>query len=982
MIKKIVTCFLVLAGFSFNANAQSDKEKWVDSVFNQLTETERIGQLFMMPVPSHLENNKVDNVEKDIRFDNIGGILFTSGDPSKQIGLTNQFQSISKVPLLIGLDASNGLGVMLDSTLQFPKPLALGAIESDSLIFAMSKEIARQLKLLGVHINFSPVANLTDRNAEGYQTETYGEDKKTVSQKLLAYHAGLRSEGILACAKHFPIQGITISTVQKGIPVTIPFVDTVQAYPFYQLFGDGIAAVMPAASELPVFYEKKKAARKNKLSSVMLSSFFTGDWMRRNMQFNGLVVVDIRLLKSGVAKIRSADAELFAFQAGNDVMITEENPGPSIRKIRKLIKNQPQYRDQLNESVRKILAVKYDAGLKKRTPTGSENIMLKLNTPESKVLQQKLFRAAVTVVRNSNNTIPLKALENKRFATITIGDSTGTGVFNRMINRYVNTKHFFVDSHEDSLRVKNILEQYDVVIVTMTARTIREQLDGIIPSLRIYKEEQKIIIADFACTAFPANANRFETVISTFSDQSEMFAVVPQIIFGGTFAEGILPITMGTALAGTSVKTKSLRRFQYSSPEDVGMSARTLEKIDAIAEEAILSASTPGCHVLVARDGKIIYEKSYGHLTYEKQTRVTDSTIYDLASVTKVSSTLQAIMFLYDRGMLDLNKKASVYLPELKNSNKKDFTVKDILTHQAGLWPFIPFYAYTMKDTAYLPGYYSRTPSIEFPYMVADRLYAHSAMKDTLWNWSIKGKIREKPARTPFDYKYSDIGFYIMQHIAEKLLNQPIEDFVSQNLYEPLGAYTTGYLPLLKFPVNRIAPTENDKAFRKALLIGTVHDPGAAMQGGIAGHAGLFSTANDLAKLGQMMLQEGYYGGYQYYKPETVRLFSQQPYATNHRGLGWAKSIQSEWNSPTSLFASPKTFGHTGYTGTCIWVDPEFNLLYIFLSNRVHPEVNTKLLTTNIRTRIQDVIYQSIFDYCGTPGQGVSPEINFNSSAR
>jgi CubicO group peptidase (beta-lactamase class C family) len=266
--------------------------------------------------------------------------------------------------------------------------------------------------------------------------------------------------------------------------------------------------------------------------------------------------------------------------------------------------------------------------------------------------------------------------------------------------------------------------------------------------------------------------------------------------------------------------------------------------------------------------------------------------------------------------------------------------------------------------------------------MVAEKLYTYSAMKDSLWSWAIKGKIREKPNRTPFDYKYSDLGFYILQHLSEKILNQPIEDFVDQNIYEPLGAYTTGYLPLLRFPVQRIAPTENDKYFRKTLLIGTVHDPGAAMHGGVAGHAGVFSTANDLAKIGQMLLQEGYYGGYQYYKPETVRLFTQRAYESNHRGLGWAKSITSDWNSPTSLYASPRTFGHTGYTGTCIWMDPEFNLVYIFLSNRVHPEVNTKLLTSNIRSRIQDVIYESIFDYCKTQKNEVFIEKSFNSSAR
>jgi len=333
---------------------------------------------------------------------------------------------------------------------------------------------------------------------------------------------------------------------------------------------------------------------------------------------------------------------------------------------------------------------------------------------------------------------------------------------------------------------------------------------------------------------------------------------------------------------------------------------------------------------------------------------------------------------MYERGLIDINKKASVYLPELKGSNKKDFVLKDILTHQSGLRPFIPFYAMTMKDTLHLPEFYSSTLSRQYPLVVADNLFASAAMKDSLWGWVIKGKLQEKPPRTPFDYTYSDMGFYMLQHLAERILNQPQEDFLNQNLYEPLGAYTTGYLPLVRFSIHQIAPTENDKIFRKALLIGTVHDPGAAMQGGVAGHAGLFSNANDLAKLYQMLLQEGRYGGVQYYKPETVRLFTQKQFHSSRRGLGWDKPT-GDWKGSTGIYASPKTFGHTGYTGTCVWVDPEFNLVYIFLSNRVHPVVTNKLLSANIRSRIQDVIYQSIFDYCKTAGNKQKIPVNSSS---
>jgi beta-N-acetylhexosaminidase len=400
------------------------------------------------------------------------------------------------------------------------------------------------------------------------------------------------------------------------------------------------------------------------------------------------------------------------------------------------------------------------------------------------------------------------------------------------------------------------------------------------------------------------------------------------------------------------------------------MDSRTLQKIKSIMQEAIDLGATPGCQVLVARHGKVIYEQSAGWFTYDKKNPVTEEAIYDLASVTKVTATLQTVMFMHEKGLIDINKKISVYLPELKESNKKDFTIKDILTHQAGLWPFLPFWAQTVKDSTYLNEYYQTKPSADYPFPVADSLFAHKSMKDSLWRWIVHSKIREKVPRTVYDYRYSDMGFYMLQHLAEKMLNQPMHEFLEQNIYEPLGAYTVGFLPRIKFPANQIAPTENDKLFRRRLLIGYVHDQGAAMHGGIAGHAGLFGGANDMAKLGQMWLRKGSYGGQQFFKPETFDLFTAKQYADSRRGLGWDKPVPSDPAGPTSIFASPQTFGHTGFTGTCIWVDPQFDLVYIFLSNRVYPEMtNNKILNANIRPRIQDVIYQSIFDYCSKTGQ-------------
>ncbi len=478
--------------------------------------------------------------------------------------------------------------------------------------------------------------------------------------------------------------------------------------------------------------------------------------------------------------------------------------------------------------------------------------------------------------------------------------------------------------------------------------------------------KEHVIICSFGN---PKDLSYFENIptwIAAYRNEAGLPQATAQLIFGGIASQGELAVKISDSLTvGKSIKTTIAQRFAYSLPEDAEMNSTTLKKIESIAQEAISNGATPGCHVLVARNGKVIYEKSFGSLSYDKKIPVSDETIYDLASVTKVSATLQAVMYMYEKGLIDINKKASAYLPELRGSNKEDFIIKDILTHQAGLWPYLPFWSETVKDSMTTKKYYGREASDEFPFPVSENLFASKSMKDSLWQWIIKSKIREKPARSAYDYRYSDMGFYIMQHLAEKMIGQPIEDFLQKNIYQPLGASTLGYLPLRKFPPAQIAPTEKDTLFRKSLLVGYVHDQGAAMHGGIAGHAGLFSDANDLAKLGQMWLNQGSYGGVQFFKPETINLFTEKQYADSRRGLGWDKPIINDWNSPVAWYASGRTFGHTGFTGTCIWVDPEFNLVYVFLSNRVNPDMNnTKILSANIRPRIQEVIYQSIFTYC------------------
>ncbi len=974
MVKKIAVGLLGML-LATAIEAQTPRHLWVDSVFSQMDIAEKIGQLFMITIPPDLTESDLDAVLKQISSSHIGGVLYQTIPAADQATMSNTLQSAAQVPLLIasrGVYNAKGLS-------PFPDAISQGAITNDSLIFQFGRMIGRRMNSLGIQMTFVPanVAGATNVEERG----TFGEDRFSVAAKALSFWNGVRAEGVLATAEYFPVQGLSVHTVDKGLPSIKLTVDSVQAYPFKVLFRDGIPAVLPGSADLPLFYSRKKTALRNMFSSATLTASFAGEWIRHNMEYNGLIMIDIDNMVRSTDKFKNGDAEVFAFRAGNEMLVTSDNINPAARKMRRLLRKEPSYMAMLDDAVKKILALKYNAGLS-GTKVVEQPDVNKISRLRTRLLSEEMYRAAVTVVSNNANVLPIQTLENKTFRCIIAGDSAKGNIFAAQLARYVpiTVTHLGADIASEPT---DTLQRQRVIVAAILPNASGDMVAHLLTDLKEAQINRDVIICDFGSTLFRKHAGEFTTVITGLSDDEAMLRIVPQAIFGALPVQGVLPLSFGSVSSGRKLTTPAIGRLAYSFPEDAGVDARTLEKIEAIAREAIESRATPGCQVLVAKNGKVIYERAFGHLTYEEQTPVTANTIYDLASLTKVSATLQAIMFLYEKGLIDIYKKASAYLPDLRGSNKQDITLKDILTHQAGLWPFLPFWTQTMNDTAYYPEFYSNHLSREYPLVVSDNLFASIHMKDSLWHWIVKARVREKPTRTPFDYRYSDMGFYILYRLAERLLNQPMEDFLWQNLYEPLGATTLGYQPLLRFPVSQIAPTENDKLFRKSLLIGTVHDQGAAMLGGVAGHAGLFGNAAALGKLGQMLLQEGTYGGIRYYKPETVRLFTQQQFLTNRRGLGWDRPTGT-WDGPTGRYASPRTFGHTGFTGTCLWVDPEFNLVYVFLSNRVHPNMtNNKLLEANIRPRIQDVIYQAIFNYCKTAEEPERPiAVPYNAMGR
>lgn len=952
---------LIVWAFALPVCAQTAKSVWVDSVFNTLSLPDKIGQVLMVSVDGTAEWSAIEKLANAIRKDKIGGIVFSGGGPVRQAKAINLLQQEVDLPLLVGMYAEQGPGAVLDSVIKFPEPLMLGSLRDDSLMYFLGEEVGKQLKTLGVHLNFGPTTDLsTSFLSNDLMLNSYGENKERVAQKLIAYYNGLKKSNIFSIAKYYPDAGLRVEGFNKGVPVLKTQLSPGRLYPLQIMIDYGLTGVVTGLEHEPVTLTKKRTfVDKKRILSQALPTLYSGEYIKQQVNLKGLVFTFIPKIESLDKDFGPGDAEVFALQAGNDVLLFPENVNATIRKIRRAIRKDEKLGQQLDASVKKVLSLKYDAGLAIKPVIETQRVYEQLNSINAKALQSILFEKSVVIAKNSQNVLPIKELD-RSFASLSIGDSLGS-TFNTYLSKYVPFASYTFPA--DTAGLINTLSKYNVVVAAIyPAAQNQSQYVAVLQQLA---KRTKVITVAFDSPWKLNLIQQLPTIVQAYSPDETMQRIVPQILFGALRADAVLPITIADSLKqGQGFETPSLKRINYNWIELAGVNLSSLDQIDAIVAEGIAQQAMPGCQIIVARKGKVVYEKSFGWQTYEKTTPITNESIYDLASLTKVVATLQVSMFLYEKGLIDIYKKASWYLPELQNSNKKDLVVKDVLTHQAGLIPFIPFWTQTVKDSVLLPEYYSRVKSEQYPLQVAPTLFGLKSLPDSLWLWSIKSRLREKAPRTPYTYTYSDIGLYIMHHINEKLINQPQQDFLHQNLYEPLGATTTGYLPLERFNSTRIVPSERDRIFRRETLVGTVHDEGAAMLGGVAGHAGIFSNAGDLLKVGQMLLQQGYYGGQWYYKPETVNYFTIKQFDTSRRGLGWDKPVQSEWNSPASILSSPKTFGHTGFTGTCMWIDPEFDLVYIFLSNRVYPSRNNnKLSSLNIRSRIQDVIYRAIFEY-------------------
>ncbi|SHI48038.1 beta-glucosidase [Mesonia phycicola] len=938
------------------------QKAWVDSTYNSMNIDQKIGQLFMVDIFSSKSKAETDKIKNLIKENYIGGIIFSKGGPMRQAKLNNEYQEIANVPLLIGMDAEWGLAMRLDSTYAFPWNMTLGAIEDNNLIKKTGAQIAKHCKRLGVHINFAPVVDINNNPANPIiGNRSFGENKENVTQKAIAFMEGMHSEGVLSSAKHFPGHGDTDIDSHKSLP-TLDFtkhrLDSLELYPFKKIIKKNVSSIMIGHLNVPALEPRTN------FPSSLSKPIVTG-LLQEKLNYKGLVFTDALNMRGAADYDEPGDIDLAAFLAGNDILLISENVPKAAQKIKDAYLENEITEERLAHSVKKILAAKYKVGLNNYQPVDTNYLIEDLNSIRNDILYAELMENAITVVKNDKAILPIEDLYSNKIAYVNLGDSLTETSFLQELKKYAKVDHVKSDNLGDLLYQ---LKSYNLVIVGYhksnaspwkSYKFTEKELVWLHEIARTNKTILNVFARPYALLDIQSTTN-LEGIVIGYQNSILAQQKTAQIIFGALPAKGKLPVSVGENFpSGTQFKTPSLHRLSYGYPESVGVNSAKLHKIDAIAELAINEEMTPGLQMIVARKGKVIYQKNFGYHTYDKLLKVTDSTIYDLASLTKIMATLPLVMELEQENKIDLNTRLKEILPFTKGSNKENITLKDMLSHYAGLKAWIPFYAATMSEdgTHASPKYYRSEKSEEFNVPVSENFYMRKDYKDSIYQKIIDSDLLKKK-----EYKYSDLPYYLLKKFLERYYSASLDYLTQKRFYQSLGANHMGYLPLESFNKDQITPSEIDDSWRFSKIQGTVHDQGAAMLGGIGGHAGIFSNANDVAKMMQMYLNKGNYGGINYFEPETIDKFNTCYYCDQEvrRGVGFDKP-QLEKAGPTCGCVSMTSFGHSGFTGTFAWADPEEEIVYIFLSNRTFPfATNRKLISENIRTEIQRLIYEAI----------------------
>lgn len=947
--------------------AQDGQNKWVDSIYNNMSQQERIGQLIMIRAFSKDNVKEINHVKKLIKDYKVGGVCFFQGSPVMQAELTNEYQKLSKTPLLMSIDGEWGLGMRFkDQAMSFPKQLMLGAIQDNNLIYEMGMHIGEHCKRIGLHINFAPVVDVNNNpNNPVINDRSFGEDKYNVIAKSYSYMKGLQDVGVMACAKHFPGHGDTDVDSHLDLPVihhSMARMDSLELVPFKAMISQGIGSVMVAHLHIPAIDDRPN--RPTTLSHNAITGI-----LRNDMLFNGLVFTDAMEMKGVTKHFKKGHADAEAFLAGADIILLPEDVGAAVKSIEKYIKDGLISEKRLAESVKRILRAKFSLGLTHHQSLELDGLSQDINNKHSLALKEELIENAITLVKDDLNMVPLMSLKNKRIATLAIGATKQT-IFQKRVQKYTSTRDYFTSKNVSEEQQNNILknlENSDIVLISLHDMSKYGKKNfGVTQSsidlINKIAEKKKVILTVFGSPYALKFFENIPSIIMSYNDESLVQDITAQSLFGANAFKGKLPVSAsGVMQYGRGLYRGAVQRLGFSVPERVGLESEKLKEIDELAQEMIKKKGTPGAQVLVAKNNKIVYEKAFGHFTYNGKRAVRKEDIYDVASVTKIAAATISLMKLYDEGKFDLDAPILRYLKETNTSNKATLKMRDILAHHARLIPWIPFYKSTVTDKKKefkpLSKYYSLSSKNNYTTPVTEKLYMRNDYQDSLWQ-----EIYDSELRTKTGYRYSDLGFLMFTKIIHELSGIPLDQYAYQSFYEPLGLRRTGYNPLYRIDQTEIAPSEKDDYFRDQVVQGTVHDMAAAMLGGVSGHAGLFTNAYELSVIMQMLLNGGSYGGQQFLKPETIKMFTTRYPKSTRRGLGFDMKELNNYNTNNICDeASDKAFGHLGFTGISAFVDPKYDLVIVILANRTYPSMDNRVyIRNNYRPKIQSAVYKAL----------------------
>lgn len=984
-ISLVSVLFLLLSLASKGQNASN----WADSVMKTLSPDEKIAQLIMVRLSSIDSKTKTvtfydSTVERDIRKYNIGGICLFQGAPVRQATIVNRLQSIAKTPILMAIDGENGVGMRLDSVAGLPRMMMLGALRDTNLVYRYGSWVAEQCRQLGIQVNFAPVVDVNNNpNNPVINDRSFGENKYKVATMGIQYMLGMRDKGVMGSAKHFPGHGDVDVDSHLAMPVISKSkeqLDSLELYPFQKIFDAGIGSAMIGHLFIPAI-----DSNTNRVASV--SKKTVTKLLKEEMGFKGITFTDALEMKGVANAFPDGASSVESLIAGNDMLCLPGDVEKTISKVKGAIAEGVLGWSQIDEHVRKMLLAKHQTGLANWKPLPLEGLAIRLNE-KTDGLKKEIAAKAITLAKLDDKTaFPLLAGRTASGLMQTMGTTESINKTGQSFGNYALVE---IGKNRNSAFAAAIRKNYNADVFLFDNSKTASAADSMMELLKGY---DKIIMALHELPRFPANnfgiSNEVVRLVNTinasksnslfifgnpyaaksfcdvknimvcYEDDAIVQETAARMLSGELPTEGSLPVSICASLpAGTGINMPATAAQVFSPGKKIAGDNNKMARVDSIIQDAIRQKAAPGMALLVIKDGKIIEQKTYGNMSYEAHEKVTQESVYDMASVTKICATTLSIMKLYDEKKIRLDGTLGEYIPWVRGSNKANITLRDVLLHQAGLKAWIPFYkeisdSVTMKAKQ---GYFSKINNAKYNVKVDDSLYMRTDWRDTMISRILTSSVDSKKP-----YIYSDNDFIFLGEVVKAVSGQSLDQYAWNNFYRPLGFRSTGFNPTAYMKKSTIAPTEQDPYFRERLVRGYVHDPGAAMFGGVSGHAGLFSNAYEIAVLMEIIMNKGVINEKRFFSAATIDLFNSYQSNISRRGLGFDKPEKDNATRKIpypALNISSKTFGHTGFTGTCAWADPEKGLVFVLLANRVHPTAKNTFGDLNVRGKVMEEIWK------------------------